>query len=155
MASKVIVRSAFLYDSDALSDDTAVKEFSESMTDQSQKEDADINTLIKRFGITGEIPVLDRLPVQGDFVGNMTYHEAQNALLEADAAFMELPAELRARFHHDPGQFVQFCSNKENKAELLKLGLMPAPPDPIVPIELAIERGMRAAAVPKEPEAKK
>lgn len=121
---KVEVRNAFNYDSDKVSDQTGLKCMDDSMTSQADAEDTDINVLVKRFGLTGEMPVLNRLPISADFVPTMDYHSALNQLQEADDIFMELPAEVRKRFDHDPGAFVNFCSDEKNREELVKMGLV-------------------------------
>lgn len=121
---KVEIRSAYNYDAVEVSRNTGLECLDESLTDQSGKEDADINTLIKRFGVTGTVPVLDRVPLQSDFVGVIDYHSAMNTLLAADDTFMELPADLRSRFNHSPHEFLNFCSNPANRDEMIKLGLV-------------------------------
>ena len=69
-----------------------------------------------------------RAPQYGDFTDAMDYHSALNAVIAADAAFMELPASVRARFSNDAGAFVAFCSDPANRAEAEALGLvMPSP----------------------------
>lgn len=131
--AKTLVRGVFMYDGDAVSEATGLACRDVSLTSQEDKEDADINVLVRRFGVTGEIPVLDRLPLIEDFVGLTDYHSAMNALVEADRTFMELPAELRARFDHNAGKFVDFCSDEKNRDELVKLGLVESgakAPDP-------------------------
>lgn len=132
------LRIPFSYDVDAVSTATGLECLDESLADQGGKDEADINTLVKRFGITGTVPVLDRVPLDSDFVGNVDYHSALNALIEADNAFMELPADLRTRFNHNAGDFVKFCSDEANRDELIKLGLVPKPPDPSAPLLVEI-----------------
>lgn len=134
----VEVRSPFKYDSDGVSDDNVLICPEDTMTDQSQKEDADINTLIRRFGLSGEMPVLQRLPIQADYVASMTYKESLDALKAADAQFMELPADLRARFDHDPGKFVAFCSDEKNRDEIKRLGLLEPEAPAIVPLDVRV-----------------
>lgn len=95
----------------------------DSFTVQSQAADADINTIVKRFGITGELPQGLRPPTFEDFSEVVDFHTAQQAIVEAREAFMQMPADVRARFHNDPGEFVQFCSDEANLPEMRKLGL--------------------------------
>jgi len=48
---------------------------------------------------------------------------------------MELPAKMRARFHNDPQELLEFISNEENRAEAEKLGLVAKKPEtPPAPI---------------------
>jgi phage internal scaffolding protein len=128
---KVLVRAAFAYDGDAVSREVSLMCPEETLTVQADKDDCDINTLVKRFGLTGTMPSNLRPPIQADFVGNMTYQEALDAIREADATFSELPADVRKRFDHNPAEFVAFCSDEKNLDEMRKLGL--AVPPPVVP----------------------
>ena len=65
-----------------------------------------------------------RTPQYGDFIEATDYHTALNAVRAADAAFMELPADIRTRFNNDAGAFVDFVSDDSNRAEAEKLGLV-------------------------------
>lgn len=140
MAAKpvIIVRQPFFYDSDAVSASVVVECLDVSRTDQSQALDADINTLVKRFGITGEVPQLQRVPLDSDFIGLTSFQECQNAIIEAGKTFLSLPAHLRERFHHDPGEFVDFCSDEKNKDELSKLGLLKEPEPEFAPFKVEV-----------------
>lgn len=99
-----------------------------SRTLQSQKEEADINVIVKRFGVTGQLPQNVRLPLSGDFSNVSGYQDMQNRLIEANKAFSKMSSEVRARFQNDPRQFVDFCiAEKDGKLtnldELRKMGL--------------------------------
>lgn len=132
----VIPRAPGKYDTDIVSEETGLQCLDDTLTVQSDKDQCDINILVKQFGLTGTMPMLERLPITQDFVSNLDYKDALNALRDADAAFMELPADLRKRFEHDPGQFVQFCSDPANMDEIIKLGLAPPkPPQETLPPE--------------------
>lgn len=99
-------------------------------TQQSQKEDADINVIVRRFGVTGQLPLrLDRLNL-GAFTGIFDYQTAMNALVAADRAFASVPSDVRKRFGNDPQEFMKFCSDPENLPEMRKLKL--APPEVVV-----------------------
>lgn len=135
----VFVRTPYNYDRDAASDETAIDcrfavdtvtgELVEcpSLTKQSFAEECDINTIVKRFGLTGIAPQGVRAPVFQDFEGLMSYQDAMNAIVESNQAFMEMPWEVRARFGNDPHAFVEFCSDDANRDEAVKLGLVFAP----------------------------
>lgn len=125
------VRSAYNYDRDAVSDETGLRCLDASRTKQSFKDEVDINTLVRRFGVTGEFPVGVRAPTYGDFSQVIDFHSAMNAVAKAHEAFDQMPAEVRARFNNDPGAFVDFCSDDKNRDEAVKLGLVvPPPPGP-------------------------
>lgn len=113
---------------------------------QSQKDEADINTIVKRFGITGMVPQGLKAPKVGDFDGIFDFQTAMNAIVEADRSFMQLPADTRSRFGNDPGRFVDFCTEQnddgslKNRDELVRLGLsLPAdvPPE-VAPMRVEV-----------------
>lgn len=102
-----------------------------SLAQQQFKDDADINVLLERFKVTGQMPQGVVLPSYGDFSTVVDFRSANDAIRRARDSFMELPAQLRARFQNDPQVFLEFCSDKANLPELRKLGLAPeAPPEP-------------------------
>lgn len=101
-----------------------------SLTQQHFRDEADINTMLERFKVTGQMPQGVVMPSYGDFTGLTTYQEAMNVLLKAQNAFMEMPANVRARFGNDPGQFMEFCADPANLEEARRLGVaVPAKPD--------------------------
>lgn len=130
------LRSAYNYDMKAASDASGINcqvaldpESGElvptpSLAKQSFADECDINTIVRRFGLLGEMPVGVRMPTFADFTDVPSYHEAMNAIREADEAFYSMPAEVRARFHNDAGEFVEFCSNESNRDEARKMGLL-------------------------------
>ena len=122
-----VLRVPFQYDGDVVSEQNGLACKDDSLTNQAEKDECDINTLVRRFGLTGVMPKVDRLPLNEDFVPVTDYHSAMNALIEAEETFMELPADLRARFDHNAGKFVDFCSDEKNRGELIELGLIEKP----------------------------
>lgn len=134
MMGAPFVRSPYNYDVAKASDESALLCEDESLAVQSAKDEVDINTIVKRFGLTGQLPDAVAAPTYGDFVGVKDYHSAMNAVAKANEAFEEMPAEVRARFGNDPGAFVDFCSDEKNRAEAEKLGLVvPKPPVVVEP----------------------
>lgn len=119
-----------------------------SLTQQSFAEDCDINEIVRRFGLTGEMPSDFRSPVSGDFTGITDFHSAMNAVMNAQEAFMELPAEMRARFSNDPQQLLAFVGDEKNRDEAIKLGLVPPPPEVPRDAVMAIDE-LSAKLVPK------
>lgn len=117
-------RTKYNYDAAKASKETGLFCEDPSLAVQSQKEESDINTIVRRFGLTGQLPSNVRMPQYGDFTGIQSYQDALNAVLEAQNSFMTLPAHVRERFGHDPEKFVQFCMDEENRTEAEKLGLV-------------------------------
>lgn len=138
------VRSTYNYDMDLASYDSGLECLDLSLTVQDARDEVDINTIVRRFGLTGQLPDEVRVPEYGDFVGLTDYHAAMTAVAQANESFDKLPADMRTRFNNDPERFVDFCLDERNRDEMTKMGLLkpvePAPPAaPGVPAEPAPE----------------
>lgn len=96
-----------------------------SLAQQSFKDDADINVMLERFKVTGIMPQGVLMPSYGDFTGVSDYRSARAAMLKAEHAFMDMPANIRARFDNDPQKFLEFCADEKNREEAARLGLVP------------------------------
>lgn len=121
------VRSQF-YDTDLVSLDNGLICLDRSLTVQSEKEDADINVIVERFGLTGHLPENVRVPQSGDFVAVSDYKSAMDAVHAAQESFMRFPADVRARFDHDPGSLISFVEDPANYDEAVRLGIANARP---------------------------
>jgi len=126
----VFIRTEFNYDMNKAGDESGLKCLDASRTQQSFKEECDINTIVRRFGVTGEVPASIKTPLQGDFADAMNFQESMDQIVAAREAFQAMPSGVRKRFHHDPGEFVEFVSDASNRAEAEKLGLIVPPPPP-------------------------
>jgi len=128
-------------------------ELCESKTVQSDSLDADINTIVRRFGITGSMPddidmsrFVDLTGVPVDFRTAVEYVRA------GSTEFMRMPAEVRSKFDNDPQKFMDFVhavdkdGKPANRAELQKLGVVG--PDPVVsgPVKVEVVAGAAPAA---------
>lgn len=118
------LRTGYNYDMDAMSDATGLACLEPSLTQQQFLEDADINSIANRYGLTGEMPTSPLPPEYGDYTGISDYRTAIHHIREAEDAFMAFPASLRARFDNDPAQFEAFVLHPANKAELQELGII-------------------------------
>lgn len=118
------VRSPYNYDVMAASDECALACLDESLAVQAERDECDINTIVRRFGLTGELPSGVAAPTYGDFTGVRDFKSAVDAVRSASESFMEMPPEIRSRFDNDPQKFVEFCSDDKNRAEAVKLGLV-------------------------------
>lgn len=95
---------------------------------QADAKEADINTIVKNFGVTGTLPQPIRLPTYQDFEDIFDFRSAMDAVRAAEVSFMQVPAQVRAQFQNDPQAFVEFCSEKENLPQLREWGLAPPAP---------------------------
>ena len=102
-----------------------------SMTQQHFKDECDINQILARYQKTGilvEPGVGSGLsPVFGDFTDVVDYQTAQNAIIDVQETFAQLPSSLRARFDNDPAALLAFLGKEENRNEAISLGLVNPP----------------------------
>ncbi len=131
--SSVFLRTPYNYDTMQVSNETGLECLDESLAQQHARDETDINTIVRRFGLTGELPNGVRAPQYGDFTEATDYHTAMNAVISANNAFMQLPADVRSRFNNDAGAFVDFCSDEKNRAEAQSLGLIVGSPSEPTP----------------------
>lgn len=125
MAKKLVfVRTPYNYDMDEASVESGLACLDESLAQQQFKEESDINTIVERFGLNGELPVQPVMPQYGDFSGVNDFQSAMNAVLKAQADFMELPAKVRSRFDNDPQKLLEFVADDANIEEARVLGLI-------------------------------
>lgn len=109
-----------------------------SLTNQHFAKDADLNEIVRRFGVTdGSIPPAALDPAYfGDFSDAVDFKDALDRTRIAAERFDALPADLRQRFGNSPLQLWQFVNDPRNVDEAIKLGLLkreepPAPPKPL------------------------
>lgn len=120
----MFLRAPWNYDTMDASNEAGLDCQDPTLAQQNFRDECDINTIVKRFGITGQLPENVRMPTYGDFLQVNDFHSAMNAVAAAGEAFDAMPADVRARFNNDPGAFVDFCSDEANRAEAIKLGLV-------------------------------
>lgn len=135
---KPFIRSAYNYDMRTASLASATTNDSPTLTQQSHSIETDINVLVRRFGLTGQISGVSRPPLESDFeVGVFDFQSAMNQIRSAQESFASMSSDVRRRFDNDPHLFVQFCSDPANLPELRKMGLAvpevvpPPPPEPM------------------------
>jgi len=126
---KIFVRTPYNYDTREASRAAALYCKDPSLTDQSFAAEVNINTIVERFGISGMLPTVQRPPAYGDYSGVFDFQTAMNAVRTAQEGFMELPAKMRARFHNDPQELLEFINDEDNRAEAEKLGLVAKKPE--------------------------
>lgn len=131
-----MIRSYYNFNRKKNSVETGLSCNDPSLAVQSQKDEADINNIVRSFGVTGKLPQGVRVPTYGDFDSVSDYRTALEAIKDAEKSFLAMPSELRQRFRHDPQQFLEFCADPSNLEEMRKLGLaVAAPAAPVVPSE--------------------
>lgn len=99
------------YDFKAVSDECAFDTGRETLVQQHFAEEVDINTIVRRFGLTGQLPQFSAEGIYGDFTGVTDYGSAVEMVRRTEAAFEALPAEVREKFRNDPAELVRFASS--------------------------------------------
>lgn len=134
------LRTQYNYDMNKAGDESGLKCEDPTRTQQQFRDEVNINTIVDRFKLTGEMPQLEKLPSFDDYTGIFDYQTAMNAIIAANRDFASLPAKTRARFENDPNQFVDFFADPTNRAEAERLGLIKHVPPAPTPEELAAAR---------------
>jgi phage internal scaffolding protein len=117
------VRSAFNYDMDAASNESALLCSDPSLTQQQFAVEADINNIVDTFMKTGSLPNPVSMPQYVDYEGVFDFQTAMNVIRQADENFMRMDAKIRARFHNSPQEFLEFFADPGNRDEAVRLGL--------------------------------
>lgn len=99
-----------------------------TLTVQSSKDECDLNVIIRKYWRTGELPGVKQ-GVYADIsqLGDLAY--CLDVVDRAEAAFMDLPADVRRALDDDPVKLVSLAADKspEATAKLVSLGLVDAP----------------------------
>ena len=106
-----------------VSNETALDTGEDAVTQQCFKDECDINILLKKFAVTGQLPENVRVPQFADFEEAFDFQSSMNVIRAAEEAFNAMPAEVRDRFQNDPGRFLEFANDASNYDEALKMGL--------------------------------
>lgn len=99
----------------------------ESLTIQSEAENANITLIMEKYSKTGIINAHIRDNLQyADLSELPDYHTAYNQIARSNELFDSLDAKIRDRFHNSPAEMLDFLSKEENIDESIKLGLVKA-----------------------------
>lgn len=109
-----------------------------TMTKQSFVAECDINNIVRDFTQHGMVTHINERAQQGAFVDlpdGLDFQAAVEIARAGEAAFMQLPAQVRRRFDNDPSAFLDFLANDKNRDEAIELGLIERPVPPPAPKE--------------------
>lgn len=97
-----------------------------SKTDQSQKDECDVNVIITNYVNSGILRHTNpNPPTFGDFSQMPSdYGEALALIQRSEEEFMQLPSEVRDKFDNKPGNLISFLQDEKNVDEAVKLGLV-------------------------------
>jgi len=124
MAKGIFLRTPYNYDTDAASNESGLACEDASLTQQHFRDETDINNILRQFNVTGLLPETPVSPKYGDFTGIGDYHTALLRVMATEEEFMNLPANIRARFDNDAGNLIEFLNDDNNREEAEKLGLV-------------------------------
>lgn len=94
---------------------------------QSFKDECDINNIMRRFNLTGELPRGSGRPAFYGEVPDIDFQGAMQIVIKAEADFMSLPAQVRDRFANNPASLIEFLQDENNRDEAIRLGLLRVP----------------------------
>lgn len=106
-----------------VSRETHIENDGKNPAQQHFKDECDINTIASRF-LAGQIELQPVDPSFVDYSDVPDFQTMLNKLRQGEAAFAALPADIRGRFDHDPGQFMDFVHDPANVDELVKMGIL-------------------------------
>lgn len=111
----------------------------ESMTRQEFAEECDINVLMSRYEKTGMLPVNERAPpMYVDFSAVPDFQTGMQLMIDAEEAFMRLPAKVRKEFDNDPLRFVEYAQDGDNLEKLREWGLAEPEKAPDAPMRVEV-----------------
>lgn len=94
-------------------------------TQQSSKDEADVNVIVERAKRGAVVPLDERPPRYMDLTQVPTdLREALNQFNFAKSLFMSLDPKVRFRFQNDPVQMLDFLADSKNRKEAEELGLI-------------------------------
>ena len=103
---------------------------------QQFKDDADLNQIIKKFGLVAARNHFAEHGLQYGFASPQDLHTAMNTIRTAETMFNELPSKVRNRFDNEPEAFLAFVQDGNNYEEAKSLGIGLAPGvEPVVKAE--------------------
>lgn len=97
----------------------------DNSTQQQFKNECDINQILKKYQKTGAFNHANTHSPNYDFASALDFRESMEIVQNAQSMFQELPSSIRAKFHNNPEEFLDFTQNPENASEMVSLGLIP------------------------------
>lgn len=126
---RITIRNPYNYDTKAASDAAAFRPVGPTLTKLDQQAEADINNIVRAFGLGKPLPYTRTVPTFDDFSGVSDYQTALGLLKEAADSFAALPSAVRDKLGNDPAKLVAIASSPDARAKLEELGLtLPATP---------------------------
>lgn len=125
--------------------DSRIYNSGEIMTQQSAKDECDINLIVESAKRGANIIPNVATPMYGDFTNLPDFRTALLMVNKAQDMFMALDARVRDRFANDPARLLDFLADDANRAEAQALGLL-KPVEPISGVSGANEEKPKAGS---------
>lgn len=109
-----------------------------SKTRQEFKKECDVNEIMRRFKATGIMPAAGGTPKYLDCAAVPNFQDAMQMLIDAENAFMRLPATVRKEFDNDPHEFVRFAQDDANIGKMREWGLAEPEKAPEGPMKVEV-----------------
>lgn len=107
-----------------------------SMTQQSFKDECDVNVIMNRYLKTGVLPDnLNQREAQYLDCEVQDFQYAMQLVAGAQSLFNNLPSSIRNRFDNDPARLLAFVNDENNMAEARKMGLLREDPQTGAPLQ--------------------
>lgn len=114
-----------------------------SLTQQNFKDECDINSIMEKYNTTGFIEpgaVSQRDFAFGNFAESADFNWMQDAVHQAEMAFMTMPASERRRHGNDLTTFMEWLTNPANESEAVSLGLISGPLGPHTGVTTGLDK---------------
>lgn len=95
-----------------------------SKTQTHQADDTNINTIMRRYGITGPEQLAPPPPSYAEFPEDWDMHTVIEIQRRAHDAFMQLPARIRAEFDNDLARYVGTVNELQKRGDVESLKAM-------------------------------
>lgn len=107
-----------------------------TLTEQHHIEYTAIKNIMARYEHSGVIDHVNKHQgTYGDYINAPDFQEAQIAIAQAKEMFLSVPAQIRADFQNDPGAFIDFMQNPENREKIQAYGLTTSHLPPITDVD--------------------
>lgn len=120
----------------------------DGLTKQSMRDETDINLIMAKYQKTGMINFVNSRKGEYMEVPDVDFQTAMDAVVQGNQMFADMPSNLRKQFNNDPGQFMDFVHNPENKEAMYELGLAERPEGWVPPGEKGGEAAQAEGETP-------
>ncbi len=106
----------------------------ESLTVQSDEQNANVNEILRKFKAVGIVDHLNRGEAMFPDISEFTdFADAMRIAKEAEREFDTLPSKIREIFHHDVAEWLDAAHDQEKRDALVAAGIIEAPVEEISP----------------------